>query len=302
MGAFGFFVPLSLCLFVPSFLAPLLAHSLYLINSGWKLKLENLLPMKQTALLLLLAASVTAASAQAPGKSATQAANPATATHSTASAKPAKIPVVHGIIKTAFTLRYEDYKIGTGPLAEPNKLYHVLYTGYLASTGQVFDSSEEHRIPVMKNGKPVMDAEGNPELGPPQPLVFPQGFGRMFPGFDQGFEGMHVGGKRRIFVPWQLALGTRNIPAHGDRPGIPPRSNLIFDVELVDVTDMPAMPARPMPPHPGATPGHPMPGQPAKPATPGAPATPQAAPAPAKPAAPTATTAPSSSTTPPQSH
>ena len=267
--------------------------------------------MKQTALLLLLAASVAAASAQSPSKPATPASKPATATHSTTAAHSTtagktqtKIPVVHGIIKTAFTLRYEDYKIGTGPLAEPMKLYHVLYTGYLASTGQVFDSSSEHRTPVMKDGKPVLDAEGNPEMNPPQPLVFPQGYGRLIPGFDQGFTGMHVGGKRRIFIPWQLGYGARDIPARGtEHPGIPPKSDLIFDVELVEVTDMPAMPTRPMPPHPGAMPpGHPMPGQPAKPATPGAPATPQAAPATAKPAAPAAPSQPATpnSTTPPQ--
>ena len=82
---------------------------------------------------------------------------------------------------------------------------------------------------------------------------FRRAYGRLIPGFDQGFAGMHVGGKRRIFIPWQLAYGTREIPAHGaDHPGIPAKSDLIFDVELVDVTDMPAMPQRPMgmPPHP----------------------------------------------------
>ena len=107
----------------------------------------------------------------------------------------------------------------------------------------------------MKDGKPVTGPDGQPELAPLQPLVFPQGFGRLIPGFDQGFAGMHIGGKRRIFVPWQLAYGTRNVPAHGaDHPNIPPKSDLIFDVELLDVTDMPAMPTRPMgiPPRPGA--------------------------------------------------
>ena len=104
--------------------------------------------------------------------------------------------------------------------------------------------------------------------------------GRLIPGFDQGFAGMHIGGKRRIFVPWQLAYGTRNVPAHGaDHPNIPPKSDLIFDVELLDVTDMPAMPTRPMgiPPRPGAVP------------------------APAHPAAPAAPAVPPSTTTPPQS-
>ena len=258
--------------------------------------------MKRISLVLFLAASV-AASAQTSSKPAAQTAKPATAAQA---AKPAvtahatmtagKLPVIHGVIKTAFSLRYEDYKIGTGPLAEPNKVYHVLYSGYLASTGQQFDSTADHRMPVMKDGKPEMGPDGKPVLGEPQPLIFPQGYGRLIPGFDQGFAGMHVGGKRRIFVPWQLGYGMRDIPARGDHPGIPPKSDLIFDVELLEVTDMPKPPERPMgvPPHPGAVPGHPgaMPAAPAKPGTQAEPAKPAAAPAPATPHAETAPAAP----------
>lgn len=221
--------------------------------------------MRKPALLFLLAAGAAALPAQSrPTHSA--------AARAAASSKlPAGIPVVHGIVKSAFSLRYEDYKIGAGPLAEPNKVYHVLYTGYLAKTGAIFDSSADNRPPLMKDGKPVIGADGKPELAPPQPLVFPQGFGRLIPGFDQGFEGMHVGGKRRLFVPWQLAYGTRAIPEHGpDHPGIPPKSDLIFDIELVSVTDMPAMPTRPMimPPHPGAVPPSAHPAAPAAPKQP----------------------------------
>lgn len=246
--------------------------------------------MKPTAFLLFLAASVAGASAQS--KPATHSAKPSTTTHTTAGhpasaarTLPGKIPAIHGVVKTEFSLKVEDYKIGTGKLAEQNKLYHVLYTGYLASTGEIFDSSEDHREPVMKDGKPVMGADGKPQLGEPQPLVFPQGYGRLIPGFDQGFDGMHIGGKRRIFIPWQLGYGMRDIPAHGEHPGIPPKSDLIFDVELVDVTDMPQMPAHPMgmPPHPGT------PSAPAQPARPGAPAAPAQ---PEKPATPPAGSAP----------
>lgn len=240
----------------------------------------------KTAWLLLLMASV--AAAQTASKSTTHSAAHRTAgslaaRHASPEAGklPAGIPVVHGIVKTAFALKYQDYKIGTGPLAEPNKLYRAQYTGYLAATGQKFDSSYDHRAPVMNDGKPVMGADGKPELGEAQPLIFAQGYGRLIPGFDQGFEGMHVGGKRRLFIPWQLGYGMRNVPARGDSPGIPPKSDLIFDVELVDVTDMPMMPSsHPMPMHPpaGTVPGHaitaPNPSadsnEPAKPTTPGA--------------------------------
>lgn len=267
--------------------------------------------MKFFAFVLLAGSGAIAAGAQT--KPAAQPAGPAartaTTAHSTSSTKLAPgIPVVHGLVKPMFTLRYQDYKIGTGPVAETNKVYHVLYSGYLATTGVKFDSSDDHRAPVMKDGKPVMGPDGKPQLGEPQPLVFPQGFGRLIPGFDQGVAGMHIGGKRRIFIPWQLAYGNRDIPARGDHPGIPPKSDLIFDVELVEVTDMPQQPQRPMsmPPHPGARPGAPgAPSQPGAPTTPPsgtAPSTPPVASAPAKPAAPSQQqSAPASNTQQPQS-
>ena len=53
----------------------------------------------------------------------------------------------------------------------------------------------------------------------------------MIAGFDVGFEGMKVGGKRRILIPYQLAYGEQQ------RGKIPPRSELIFDVELLEVKD-----------------------------------------------------------------
>ena len=53
-----------------------------------------------------------------------------------------------------------------------------------------------------------------------------QGRRQVIAGFDVGFEGMKVGGKRRIFIPYQLAYGEQQ------RGKIPPRSELIFDVEL----------------------------------------------------------------------
>jgi peptidylprolyl isomerase len=147
-------------------------------------------------------------------------------------------------------------------------------------------------------------------MGDPVPIAIPQGMGRVIPGFDYGLEGMKIGGKRRIFIPWQMAYGTRAIPDRPERPGspaspgIPAKSDLIFDVELVDVTEAPQphppmMPGnRPMPPHPGAgqqpnaAPAAPT-AKPAPPATPAAPASPAAPAAPAtQPAAPAATTPP----------
>jgi peptidylprolyl isomerase len=153
-----------------------------------------------------------------------------------------------------------------------------------------------------------MGEDGKPKQGPVQPMPFPQGMGATIVGFDQGFVGMKVGGKRRIFIPWQMAYGTRSAPDHGpDHPGIPAKSDLIFDVELVEVAELPPMPnhggmmqgARPMPGGHPMLGGHPMPPvNGAKPVTPGLPASPDAAakpavpPAASKPAAPAAAPAP----------
>ncbi len=201
--------------------------------------------MKQSYVILFLAAAVSVAGAQTAAKKPATT-KPATVHGAASGAKqPGGIPAVRGVIKTAFALRYEDIKLGTGAPAEPNKVYRVHYTGWLATTGQKFDSSYDHPVTVTdKDGMPVMGPNGLPKTGPPQPINFPQGFGRVIPGFDQGFHGMRVGGKRRLFIPWQLGYGER------EHPGIPPRSDLIFDVELVDVVDM-KMPAN----HPAVTSG-----------------------------------------------
>src|ERR1019366_3243615 len=202
---------------------------------------------------------------------------------------PPGVPPGRGIVKSAFTLRYQDIKIGTGAIAEPNKMYKVLYTGWLAADGHEFDSSNDHRVPVKdKDGKPVVGGDGKPKLGDAQPISVPQGFGRVIPGFDQGFYGMRTGGKRRLFIPWQLAYGARGRPGpDAAHPGIPPKADLIFDVELVDQSDLQ------MPPnHPGMPPGAGQPGRmmnmpsghPA--GTPGTPTSPTAPPASTTPTAP----------------
>lgn len=245
--------------------------------------------------LILAAAAVATAAQTAPKTPA--AAKPAAGakTASTGVALPPGVPRVRGVVKTAFSLRYEDIKLGTGADAEPNKLYHVLYTGYLAANGHKFDSSDDHRLPLKdKDGKPVLGEDGKPKMGEPEPIAFPQGFGRVIPGFDQGFNGMKIGGKRRLFIPWQLAYGAKGRPGPDKaNPGIPPKADLIFDIELVDVTDMQmpqghpamgAMPGRPMPSnHPMVSPGTPTPT--ATPAAQAKPAEPAATTAPAQPAA-----------------
>ena len=285
--------------------------------------------------ILFLAVCTSAAFAQTPAakpatpKPATPAAaaKPATAKPSTTVAPepqitpwlklPPGVPkVTHLLVKMPFALRYEDITIGKGAEGETGKLWHLKYTGWRAADGIKFDSWDDHKQPEMgPDGKPKMGPDGKPVMGDPVPIAIPQGMGRVIPGFDYGLEGMKIGGKRRIFIPWQMAYGTRAMPDRPDHPGIPAKSDLIFDVELVDVTEMqmphPPMPGnRPVPPHPGAgeqpnaaptapTPKAALPASPAAPAT--QPAAPAAPSAPSGSAAPAATTPPATpaQTTPP---
>lgn len=239
--------------------------------------------MNRIAIASVVFSAALAVGAQTAPKPSTSAAKPSTSatTAHAASTAEYKVPPGEkrypGIRKVAFEVRYQDIVIGKGAEGEAGKLWHMKYKGWRAADGVVFDSWENNRRPEIKDGKPVMGPDNKPVMGPPQPLEFPQGMGRLIPGFDYGVTGMHIGGKRRLFIPWQAAYGNRSIPDRPDHPGIPPKSDLIFDVELVDVTDMPAPPQRPMMPprpmpHPGA-PGAPV--QPVKPGTPptGAPAT-----------------------------
>lgn len=253
--------------------------------------------MKHCAWIFCLAAAVAVQAQTAPKKATATTRTVHHAVTQTASKLPPGIPVVHAVMKTAFVERYQEIKIGTGAEAEPNKLYKVFYTGWLASDGRKFDSTDDHpRAPKMDaNGKPVQGPDGKPVPGSAEPIVFPQGFGRVIPGWDQGFIGMRIGGKRRLFIPWQLAYGARGRPGpDAAHPGIPPKSDLIFDVELVDVMDLPQRPpmGMPMPMHRPGAPGQPT--TPANPATPPGGSHPAAPVAPPDPTKPTQTAPPAS--------
>jgi peptidylprolyl isomerase len=138
-----------------------------------------------------------------------------------APALPPGVPPANGKVETAFALRYIDIKPGDGPVAEPGLFLTVHYTGWLASDGTKFDSSVDRA----------------------EPFIFRLGGDPVIPGWVYGFQGMHVGGKRRLFIPYQLAYGERGRP-----PVIQPKSDLIFDVELLA-----AGPTRPEPPQPPAS-------------------------------------------------
>ena len=107
-----------------------------------------------------------------------------------------------------------DLQVGTGREAQKGRGLSVHYTGWLYDPtqaemkGRMFDSSKERG-----------------------PFNFQLGAGQVIPGWDQGFDGMKIGGRRRLIIPPALAYGV-----DGAGGGIiPPNATLIFEMELLDV-------------------------------------------------------------------
>ena len=102
----------------------------------------------------------------------------------------------------------EDIAVGDGPEATAGRTVEVHYVGVAHSTGEEFDASWNRG----------------------QTLRFPLGTGRVIAGWDQGVQGMKVGGRRRLVIPPHLGYGDR-----GAGGAIAPGETLIFVVDLVGV-------------------------------------------------------------------
>jgi peptidylprolyl isomerase len=109
-------------------------------------------------------------------------------------------------VRTPSGLKYVDEVVGTGPSPTTGSKVIVHYTGTLEN-GSKFDSSVDRK----------------------QPYTFMIGTGSVIKGWDEGIMTMKVGGKRKLIIPPNLAYGAAG------RPGIPPNSTLLFDVELLGV-------------------------------------------------------------------
>ena len=116
------------------------------------------------------------------------------------------------ITTTASGLQYTDTVIGDGAEAKAGNNVVVHYTGWLqnddGSAGSKFDSSKDRN----------------------DPFEFPLCGGRFIQGWDEGVQGMKIGGKRQLIIPAALGYGAR-----GAGGVIPPNATLIFDVELLGV-------------------------------------------------------------------
>ena len=113
-----------------------------------------------------------------------------------------KVPV-----KTDSGLQYADIVVGDGREAHAGETATVHYTGTLVD-GTKFDSSKDRN----------------------KPFSFRLGAGQVIKGWDEGVEGMKIGGTRKLVIPPQLGYGAR-----GAGSVIPPNATLIFIVELLDL-------------------------------------------------------------------
>jgi FKBP-type peptidyl-prolyl cis-trans isomerase FkpA len=105
-------------------------------------------------------------------------------------------------------LKIDETQVGTGDEATNGKTVSVHYTGRLTD-GSTFDSS-------LDRGKP---------------FSFRLGDGMVIQGWEQGVQGMKVGGKRTLTIPPELGYGARGYP-----PVIPPVATLVFEIELLGVS------------------------------------------------------------------
>jgi len=153
--------------------------------------------------------STTTAAAKAAGTATTAAKAAGTATTQKNGEKSMSKPTVSVPSGEAPTgLVKEDLVTGTGAEATKGKTVSVHYVGVLFPDGKQFDASWDRN----------------------EPFVFRLGAGQVIGGWDQGVEGMKVGGRRQLVIPPALGYGSRGAP-----PVIGPNATLVFVVDLLAV-------------------------------------------------------------------
>jgi peptidylprolyl isomerase len=164
--------------------------------------------MKRSIVILLVCSLVSAATllaqttpAQSPAPAATTKKPAPAATKTAATTHPAAPWTT-----TASGLKYQDVIVGKGAQPKPGDDILVNYTGRFTS-GKIFDSSTGRG-----------------------PFELHLGRGEVIKGWDEGISTMHVGGKRKLIIPPDLAYGAAGYPGV-----IPPNSTLTFEVELLKI-------------------------------------------------------------------
>lgn len=110
-------------------------------------------------------------------------------------------------VTTGSGLIIEDIVVGDGSVAEAGQYVSVHYTGWLVD-GKKFDSSKDRN----------------------DPFDFGLGQRQVIAGWDEGVQGMRVGGKRKLTIPPELGYGAR-----GAGGVIPANATLVFEVELLGI-------------------------------------------------------------------
>ncbi len=105
-------------------------------------------------------------------------------------------------------LEVEEIEEGSGAEAKSGDEVTVQYVGVNYKNGKEFDSSWSRN----------------------EPFAFTLGAGEVIPGWDQGVEGMKIGGRRELIIPPELAYGEAGAP-----PAIAPNETLVFVIDLLEV-------------------------------------------------------------------
>lgn len=111
------------------------------------------------------------------------------------------------VLTTDSGLKYAIFNAGKGELIENDDIVEVHYSGYFTN-GRLFDSSVKRF----------------------EPIQFPIGIGAVIDGWDEGLKLMRKGAKFQLQIPAKLAYGEQGAP-----PQIPANTDLIFDIEVVDI-------------------------------------------------------------------